>query len=121
MIIMDFKDTRPIYEQIVDKFQILILRGILEPDSKMPSVRSLAIELSVNPNTVQKAYEELERRGFIYTVKGRGSFAANDSRLLEGKKEEFRNKLRALLKEAAEVGISRREIAAYLSEEENDD
>ena len=66
MIIIDYKDTRPIYEQIVDKFKMLILRGVLQADEQMPSVRNLAMELSINPNTIQKAYAELERQGFIY-------------------------------------------------------
>ena len=70
MIILDYRDTRPLYEQIVDKFQMLILSGALEPNSRMPSVRSLAVELSINPNTIQRAYSELERNGFLYTVKG---------------------------------------------------
>ena len=59
MIILDYKDARPIYEQVVDKFQKLILTGALEPNTKMPSVRSLAVELSINPNTIQRAYAEL--------------------------------------------------------------
>ena len=76
MIVIDYKDTSPIYEQIVDKLQTLIIKGVFEPDSQMPSVRSLAMELSINPNTIQKSYAELERRGFIYTVKGRGNFVS---------------------------------------------
>ena len=67
MIILDYRDTRPLYEQIVDKFQMLILSGALEPNSRMPSVRSLAVELSINPNTIQRAYSELERTGFFIT------------------------------------------------------
>ena len=78
MIIIDYKDTRPIYEQIVEKFKLLILKGGMQPDEQMPSVRNLAIELSINPNTIQKAYAELERQGFIYTVKGRGNFVSGD-------------------------------------------
>ena len=76
MIILDYRDTRPLYEQIVDKFQMLILSGALEPNSRMPSVRSLAVELSINPNTIQRAYSELERTGFLYTVKGKGNYVA---------------------------------------------
>ena len=75
MIILDYSDKRPIYEQIVDKMQILIANGALEPDEKLPSVRSLAVELSINPNTIQRAYSELERSGFIYSVKGRGNLS----------------------------------------------
>ena len=70
MIIIDYKDTRPIYEQIVDKFKTLILHGVLQADEQMPSVRSLAMELSINPNTIQKAYAELERQGYIYQGQG---------------------------------------------------
>ena len=60
MIIIDYNDKRPIYEQVADKMQNLIVNGVLEPDSKLPSVRSLAVELSINPNTIQRAYSELE-------------------------------------------------------------
>ncbi len=76
MILIDYKDTRPIYEQIVERYKTLILKGALQPDEQLPSVRNLAMELSINPNTIQKAYTELERQGFIYTVKGRGNFVS---------------------------------------------
>ena len=110
MIITDYKDTRPIYEQIVEKIRTLILKGVLEPDSQLQSVRSLAMELSINPNTIQKAYTELERQGFIYTIKGRGNFVRYDKSLLEVKKEELRGKVEEVLKEADELGISRKEL-----------
>ena len=77
LIQIDYQDKRPIYEQVVEKMQNLIVRGILSMDEKIPSVRSLAIELSINPNTIQKAYQELEKLGYIYTVKGRGNFVAS--------------------------------------------
>ena len=73
MIVLDYQDRRPIYEQVTDKFQILILNGVLLPGSQMPSVRQLATELSVNPNTIQRAYMELEKLGLIYPVKGRNT------------------------------------------------
>ena len=56
MIFIDYNDKRPIYEQVTEKIQTLILNGVLEPDSKLPSVRSLAMEISINPNTIQRAY-----------------------------------------------------------------
>ena len=68
MIVLDYQDRRSIYEQVTDKFQILILNGVLPPGSQMPSVRQLATELSVNPNTIQRAYMELEKLGLIYPV-----------------------------------------------------
>ena len=76
MIILDYQDRRPIYEQIVEKFQALILSGALPPDSQLPSVRRLAMELSINPNTIQRAYAQLEKEGFVYPVKGRGNFVS---------------------------------------------
>lgn len=121
MILIDYQDARPIYEQIVEKFEKLIVRGILEPDSQMPSVRSLAMELSINPNTIQKAYAELERRGYLYSVKGRGNYVAFNDRLKNKKKEELLAKFLALKNEAQELGISKEEIAAFFEEEENHD
>ena len=123
MIILDYRDTRPLYEQIVDKFQTLILKGVLEPNSRMPSVRSLAVELSINPNTIQRAYSELERMGFLYTVKGRGIFVAYDESLRKVRREEILAKLDALAQEAREFGVSREEAtqrlaAAYAAGEE---
>lgn len=110
MIIIDYKDTRPIYEQIVEKFKTMILKGVLQPDEQMPSVRNLAMELSINPNTIQKAYAQLEREGFIYTVKGRGNFIAGTENLLQERKRDCMEKILTLVEEAAEYGISREEI-----------
>lgn len=110
MIVIDYKDSRPIYEQVVEKFQNLILKGVLQNNDKLPSVRALAMELSINPNTIQKAYAELERQGFIYTVKGRGNFVSGDINLLEGRKKELVNSIYKLCKEAEDIGISSKEI-----------
>ena len=118
MIILDYKDTRPIYEQVVDKLQKLIINGVLEPDSKMPSVRNLAMELSINPNTIQKAYAELERLGFLYTIKGRGNFVTYNQELYLFKKKELLQKIEDVLEEAEEIGISREEILKDLKEGE---
>lgn len=105
IIMLDYKDTRPIYEQVVEKFQTLILKGVLEPDEQLPSVRSLAVELSINPNTIQRAYGELERQGFIYTVKGRGGFVRYNEDLLEIRKERLREQIAEILEEARELNI----------------
>ena len=88
MELIDYQDARPIYEQIVENFKLQILKGILQPDEQMPSVRNLAMELSTNPNTIQKAYAVLESQGFIYTVKGRGNFVSGDQSLKEEQKKE---------------------------------
>ena len=110
MKIIDYQDSRPIYEQIAESFKMQILKGILQADEQMPSVRSLAMELSTNPNTVQKAYTELEREGFIYTVKGRGNFVKGDTVLRDNKKNELISEIVDLFKEAEEIGITFDEI-----------
>lgn len=120
MIILDYKDTRPIYEQVVDKLQKLIINGVLEPDSKMPSVRNLAVELSINPNTIQKAYTELERTGFLYTIKGRGNFVTYNEELYALKKGEYRERIEKILKEAEEIGISKKEMLDEIREGEGE-
>lgn len=114
MIIIDYKDTRPIYEQIAEKFKTLILKGVLQPDEQMPSVRSLAMELSINPNTIQKAYAQLEWEGYIYPVKGRGNFVAGTEKLLEERKKSCIERILMLSEEAAEYGISRAEIISEI-------
>lgn len=110
MILLDLKDSRPIYEQVVERFQELMMLGILEEDSQMPSVRGLAMELSINPNTIQRAYGELERQGYTYSIKGRGSFVGSIRKLREAKKTELERKLEKLAREAKTIGILREEF-----------
>ena len=74
MIHLDYRDARPIYSQIVEGIRHQILSGILQQGDKMPSVRELAAELTINPNTIQRAYRELEMQGWITSVPGKGSF-----------------------------------------------
>lgn len=114
MIVIDYKDTRPIYEQVCEKFKVLILKGVLASDEQMPSVRNLAMELSINPNTIQKAYAQLERDGFIYTVKGRGNFVSTPDKLLMERRKDCMEKLLAVVDEALEYGITREEILAAI-------
>ena len=114
MIALDYRDRRPLYEQIIERFQDLMYQEVLKENEKLPSVRSLAMELSINPNTIQRAYTELERQGFIYTVKGRGNFVAYDEKLLSVRKEQLFAKLRELVKEAGEIGVEAGELAGWL-------
>lgn len=76
MLELNYRDARPIYEQIKDGLRRLILSNVIRQDERLPSVRDLASQLAINPNTIQKAYRELEQEGYVYTVSGRGSFAA---------------------------------------------
>jgi GntR family transcriptional regulator len=104
MFDIDLMSRTPIYEQLYKKVVELILKGVLNEQDKLPSVRSLATELSVNPNTVAKAYNLLERDGIIYSLAGRGSFVAKPDKLLaqEHILESFDNSVQ----EALEMGIA---------------
>ena len=110
MIILDYKDRRPIYEQVAEKLEELMLLGILGENEPLPSVRSLALELSINPNTIQRAYAELERQGYIYTVKGKGSFVAENSVMKEKRKKDLLIQVSEVIDEAIRLGISGEEI-----------
>lgn len=110
MILIDYKDRRPIYEQVIEKFQQMILCGALEPDSPMPSVRSLAMELSLNPNTIQRAYQELERQGYIYTLKGKGSFVSDSIKAADHKRKEIQEELDKCVSNAVMAGITAEEL-----------
>jgi len=117
VIVIDYRDRRPIYEQIVERFQELILKNVLEPDSQLPSVRSLAMDLSINPNTIQRAYVELERQGYIYSVQGKGSFVSENERLVLKKKEEILDEAVKLAKVAREFGMKKEEFIRVIIDE----
>lgn len=116
MIVIDYKDNRPLYEQIVERFQVLIERGVLKPQEQMPSVRSLAMDLSINPNTIQKAYAELERRGYIYTVKGRGNFVSYDEELKEKRRNQQLEEFKTKAVQAMETGVTKAELLQIVNE-----
>ena len=97
MISLNYRDSRPIYEQIKDGLRKLIVTGAMAPDEKLPSVRALATQLSINPNTIQRAYNELEGEGYIYSVPGKGSFAAGNTGADESRRRELLEKLKPLL------------------------
>ncbi|MBR6392479.1 MAG: GntR family transcriptional regulator [Eubacterium sp.] len=94
MISINYRSALPLYEQVKESFIRLIMTGALKPDEQLPSVRELAVELAINPNTIQRAYREMESEGYIYTVSGRGCFVAkqeearaNTAQLLESFKD----------------------------------
>ena len=116
MIVIDYQDRRPLYEQIVEKFKMLIMRGVLEADTQMPSVRSLAADLSINPNTIQRAYAELERQGFIYPVKGRGNFISPNLKVKEERWKEYQQRLGKILREGKEMGLEKDRILELTEE-----
>lgn len=106
MILIDYRDRRPIYEQVVEKMADLMIRGILPQDSQLPSVRSLATDLAINPNTIQRAYVELERQGYIYSVKGKGSYVAENHQIREKNRQEVLKSLEALVEKAEAAGVT---------------
>ena len=123
MIVLDYRDRRPLYEQVTEKLEELMFSGVLPPDSRLPSVRSMATELSINPNTIQRAYAELERQGYIYSVKGRGSFVADNRQIRERKRQEIWDQLELLIRDAKGTGITMLEfqeqvIQSYGSEKQ---
>lgn len=107
---IDYRDPRPVYEQIVDHYEKLILIGAMKPDEKMPSVRQAATDWSINPNTIQKAFSILEERGYIYAVAGRGNFVADSHELLKKKQQSQLDEAEHVMKEGKELGITRKQI-----------
>ncbi len=116
MIALNYRDSRPIYEQIKDNLRRLILTGIIAPDERLPSVRELATQLAINPNTIQRAYRELESEGTIYTVAGRGSFAGDLRRVAELRAQELLAEFDALTQKLLALGQTREALAARVRE-----
>lgn len=113
MFELDVRSRKPIYEQLTDKVKEMILHGILQTDEQLPSVRTLSQQLTVNPNTIQKAYRELEREGYIYSLQGKGSFVAPMKKEQnEIKKAEVRDELLRLMAEAVYLGFTAAEISS---------
>lgn len=99
MIQLNYRDSKPIYEQIKDGLRRLVVSGAVKKDEKLPSVRELATSLSINPNTIQKAYRELEQEGYIYTIAGKGSYAAEKADVATGRNEELMKEFDEIVKE----------------------
>ena len=89
MLSLDYRDARPIYEQVKDGLRRLMVIGVIREGEKLPSVRTMAGTLAINPNTIQRAYEALEAEGYVYSVPGKGSFAAPNTGVDQGRKSEL--------------------------------
>ena len=112
MIHLDYRDSRPIYEQVKDGLRRLVVTGVMAPGDKLPSVRTLATQLAINPNTIQRAYGELESEGFVYSVTGRGTFVAEGDTQSTARKQEVVAKIRPMIEELRNLGMSREEFTA---------
>ena len=118
MITVDYKDRRPIYEQLTANITELALSGELQPDEQLPSVRQLASQLGINPNTISKAYSELERRGIIYSVSGKGSFINSDLSAAAGdRQKELEQQLRECVRDLKRSGADKSGILEIIDEE----
>ena len=119
MIHINFRDARPIYEQVRDSFRQLIISGVLPAGDKMPSVRELASSLTINPNTIQRAYRALEQEGYIVSVPGKGSFVCDGDQAARARRQELLDRFDKLVGEMEQLGIPRRQLIEILKEGEN--
>lgn len=118
MISLNYRDARPIYEQIKANFHSLIATGALSPGDKMPSVRELAVELAINPNTIQRAYRELEAEGVISSVPGKGSFVADSGSIINAQREVLFRKFDETAAELLSLGVSPEELRGRIKEDQ---
>lgn len=117
MITIDYRSSEPIYDQIVKGILRLKAVGALSTGDKLPSVRALALEIGINPNTVQKAYALLESGGVIYSVPGKGSFLSGEDNAMELMRQAAREELASAVRKALLSGLTPREIATIAEEE----
>ncbi|WP_232697742.1 GntR family transcriptional regulator [Brevibacillus daliensis] len=118
MIVINERSPSPIYEQIIQQIKELILRGVLLEGEKLPSVREMSGLIVVNPNTVSKAYQELERQGVIETLRGKGTFVAKQQspRMEKERMQKFREALKQVAIEATYLGIDSAQLQKWLEE-----
>lgn len=122
MFELDNKSRLPIYEQIVNEMQAQVVKGILEPGDRVPSIRELAALLGINPNTVSKAYQELERLEILSTVKGRGTFITEQTGKMLSEKTllDAKKRLKEAIIHLKALGISEAEINNWVKEAEEE-
>ena len=112
MLHLDYRDARPIYEQVQDGLRRLLVSGAIQEGEKLPSVRAMASQLAINPNTIQRAYEALESEGYVYSVPGKGSFAAPNTGVDEGRKHDLLQTFDQTAGELLFLGVSGEELWA---------
>ena len=121
MITLNYRDARPIYEQVKAALRRLIVSGAIADGERLPSVRQLASQLAINPNTIQRAYNELEAEGYAVSVPGKGSFAVRGARsALDARRRELCERLRETAAELRAMGVSQSELERLCREEEEE-
>ncbi len=116
MISLNYRDARPIYKQVEDGLRKLVVSGALQPGEKLPSVRTMASTLAINPNTIQRAYEALEREGYLYSVAGKGSFVAQRSDVDTARQDSLLAQFDAAVSELLYLGVDEQELVRRLAE-----
>lgn len=114
---LNHRDPRPIYQQVKESIRQLIISGVLLPESKLPSVREVAGHLAINPNTIQRAYRELESEGFIYSIPGKGSFICERHEINDEERKKLWAAFDQAVKELKYLGVSSEELMEHLSNE----
>lgn len=118
MISINYRDPHPIYEQIQSELRRLMLTGALPPGSRLPSVRELAGQLAINPNTIQRAYRELEADGYILSVAGKGSFVAQVDQIAEQQKKQAVGAFLAAAQRLRALGLTQAQLTQLLTQED---
>ena len=116
MLNLDYRDARPIYEQVRDNLRRLMVSGAIQEGEKLPSVRSLASNLAINPNTIQRTYESLEAEGYVYSIPGKGSFAAPRTGVDEERRDRLLGQFDSLTAELLYLGVTRDRLIARIRE-----
>ena len=116
MLNLDYRDARPIYEQVRGNLRRLMVSGAIQEGEKLPSVRSLASNLAINPNTIQRAYESLETEGYVYSIPGKGSFAAPRTGVDEERRDRLLGQFDSLTAELLYLGVTRDRLIARIRE-----
>ena len=116
MLSLDYRDARPIYEQVRDGLRRLVVTGALVQGEKLPSVRAMASTLAINPNTIQRAYMQLEQEGLIYPVKGTGNFIADSEEVRKLSKASYIKELKTLIRKGKAMGMEAEELIYIIRE-----
>ena len=111
MIQLNYKEARPLYEQIKESIRKMVISNAFLADEKLPSVREMASQLAVNPNAIERAYQELEQDGYVYRRKDEGTFVAKENRVSEMRRRELMQKFDLVVRELSELSVSSNELA----------
>lgn len=116
MVHLDYRDARPIYTQITDGFRDQIRSGVLQEGDKLPSVRELATQLTINPNTIQRSYRELEMQGWITSVPGKGCFVCGVPGGMQTEEQKLLKEFDRVAGQLQALGVTAQELACRLIE-----